>query len=146
MKELFTVREVAEFTQLHEVTIRRYIRDGKLEAVRIGRNIRVPRAAVEALLAGKTTLREASPIYRTDSSTEMTNMQGQIAGQSREDAIREFDQLLEKIYRDIEEGKISLDDEGDELLKLAGTLSSPSTDIAARHDYYIGEAIKNDDA
>ena len=50
MNELLTVKQVAELLQLHEMTIRRYIRSGKLEAVRVGRRIRVPRAAVEAML------------------------------------------------------------------------------------------------
>lgn len=52
MSELLTVQEVAELTKLHEMTIRRYIRDGKLEAIRIGRRIRVPRQAVEKLMGG----------------------------------------------------------------------------------------------
>ncbi|MDQ1300698.1 MAG: 17 protein [Chloroflexota bacterium] len=50
MADLLSIQEVAQMTQLHEVTIRRYIRAGKLAAVRIGRRIRVPRAALEQLL------------------------------------------------------------------------------------------------
>ena len=80
MKELLTVREVAELLQLHEVTIRRYIRDGKLESVRIGRNVRVPRAALEAFMSSQAeqaepvveesdVLREPTVAYRTSPSS-----------------------------------------------------------------------------
>jgi excisionase family DNA binding protein len=50
MTDLLSIQEVAQMMQLHEVTIRRYIRAGKLAAVRIGRRIRVPREALEQLL------------------------------------------------------------------------------------------------
>ncbi len=50
MNEFLTVKQVAELLQLHEMTIRRYIRAGKLEAVRVGRRIRVPRTAVEKMM------------------------------------------------------------------------------------------------
>lgn len=50
MAELLSVHEVAETTGLHEITIRRYVRSGELEAVRIGRRIRVRREAVDRLM------------------------------------------------------------------------------------------------
>ena len=66
MDELLTVKQVADLLQLHEITIRRYIKSGRLDAVRIGRNVRVPRRAVEALLREENpALREAPPVYQT---------------------------------------------------------------------------------
>jgi excisionase family DNA binding protein len=53
MSELLTVREVAEILHLHETTIRRYIRAGKLASVRIGRNVRVPRAALDEFMSSQ---------------------------------------------------------------------------------------------
>lgn len=50
MNELLSIQEVAQITQLHEITIRRYIRAGKLGAVRIGRRLRVPQEALDQLL------------------------------------------------------------------------------------------------
>ena len=50
MAELLSIQEVAQITGLHEITIRRYVRSGELEAVRIGRRIRVRREAVDRLL------------------------------------------------------------------------------------------------
>ncbi len=73
MSAFLTVREVAELTKLHEMTIRRYIRAGKLEAVRIGRRIRIPRQAVARLVAPaqpveaapEMALREPAVAYET---------------------------------------------------------------------------------
>lgn len=50
MAELLSIQKVAQITGLHEITIRRYIRSGKLEAVRVGRRIRVRREALDKLL------------------------------------------------------------------------------------------------
>ena len=50
MAELLSIQEVAQVTGLHEITIRRYVRSGELEAVRIGRRIRVRREAVDRLM------------------------------------------------------------------------------------------------
>jgi excisionase family DNA binding protein len=50
MAELLSIQEVAQITGLHEITIRRYVRSGELEAVRIGRRIRVQREAVDRLM------------------------------------------------------------------------------------------------
>jgi excisionase family DNA binding protein len=73
MKELLTVREVAEILHLHETTIRRYIRAGKLASVRIGRNVRVPRAALDEFMSSQVepaageedAFREPAVAYRT---------------------------------------------------------------------------------
>ena len=47
-----TVPEVARLLEVHQATVRRWIRDGKLPAVRLPSGVRlVPRAAVEAVLA-----------------------------------------------------------------------------------------------
>jgi excisionase family DNA binding protein len=46
-----SVREVAELLGVHPQTVRRLIHEGKLEGVRIGSGLHVPRAALEELLA-----------------------------------------------------------------------------------------------
>jgi excisionase family DNA binding protein len=48
---LYSVREVAGQLGVHPETIRRLIHDGRLDAVRVGRVLRVHRQAVEAFLA-----------------------------------------------------------------------------------------------
>ena len=48
---LVSVRGVAELLGVHPQTVRRLIHEGKLEGVRIGTGLFVPRAAVDELLA-----------------------------------------------------------------------------------------------
>jgi excisionase family DNA binding protein len=50
-KTLYSVREVADQLGVHPETIRRLIHDGRLEAVRIGRVLRVYGHAVDEFLA-----------------------------------------------------------------------------------------------
>ena len=48
---LLTVRDVASRLGVHPETIRRLIHDGRLEAVRVGRVLRVDSRAVEGFVA-----------------------------------------------------------------------------------------------
>lgn len=47
--ELYSVDQVAELLGLHVRTVRNYIRDGRLKAVRIGKQYRIAQADLEAL-------------------------------------------------------------------------------------------------
>jgi excisionase family DNA binding protein len=47
-KELFTADEVADRLGLHVRTVRNYVRDGRLKAVRIGKQYRIARADLDA--------------------------------------------------------------------------------------------------
>lgn len=47
---LYTVREVAGKLGVHPETVRRLIHDGRLDAVRVGRVLRVEGAALEGFL------------------------------------------------------------------------------------------------
>jgi excisionase family DNA binding protein len=49
--ELYSVRQVADQLGVHPETIRRLIHDGRLDAVRVGRVLRVHAAAVDGFLA-----------------------------------------------------------------------------------------------
>ena len=51
LKGLVSVREVADQLGVHPETIRRLIHDGRLDAVRVGRVLRVHRDAVDGFLA-----------------------------------------------------------------------------------------------
>jgi excisionase family DNA binding protein len=48
MQQLYSVEDVAELLGLHVKTVRGYVRDGRLEAVRIGRQYRITAQALEA--------------------------------------------------------------------------------------------------
>ncbi|MFC8718455.1 helix-turn-helix domain-containing protein [Kitasatospora sp. NPDC057198] len=52
MNDFYSVEDVAELLGLHVKTVRGYVRDGKLKAVRIGKQYRIARAEVEAFTGG----------------------------------------------------------------------------------------------
>ncbi len=58
LRDIMTPKQVAEYLQLHPVTIYRYINDGKLAAVKIGGRYRIKREALEKLLASQNTTGE----------------------------------------------------------------------------------------
>jgi excisionase family DNA binding protein len=63
-KQLFTVDEVAGRLNLHVKTVRRFIREGRLPAKRIGKEYRITRAALDEF-AGTTADPGDAPIPRT---------------------------------------------------------------------------------
>lgn len=46
MDEFYTVNQTAIILKVHPLTIRRYIKEGKLKAVKIGGNIRIAQSAI----------------------------------------------------------------------------------------------------
>ncbi len=48
-KELYSVEQVAERLGLHVKTVRNYVREGRLKAVRIGKQYRIARQDLEAM-------------------------------------------------------------------------------------------------
>lgn len=46
-ESFFTVGQAAILLKVHPLTIRRYIKEGKLKAVRLGGNVRIPQSAIE---------------------------------------------------------------------------------------------------
>jgi excisionase family DNA binding protein len=63
-KQLFTVDEVAERLNLHVKTVRRFIRDGRLPAKRIGKEYRITRSALDEF-AGTSAGSSNGAIART---------------------------------------------------------------------------------
>ncbi len=143
MDELLTVKQVAQLLQLHEITIRRYIKSGRLEAVRIGRNVRVPRRAVDALLQEQhTALREAPPVYRVGDESDDRLPPGAIEEAKERDA---FLVWIKEITQSAKRGEtIPNPDENDKLLQLAGIIKSDIPEVSDRHDEFIGLAIYED--
>jgi excisionase family DNA binding protein len=60
---LYTADEVAALLNLHVKTVRRYVRDGRLKARRIGKEYRIARADLDAF-AGETRAPD-KPVART---------------------------------------------------------------------------------
>ena len=51
-QQLYTVDQVADLLGLHVKTVRNYVRDGRLTAVRIGKQYRIARADLESFTGG----------------------------------------------------------------------------------------------
>lgn len=47
MEPLLSVKQVAFILKVHQLTIRRYIKQGKLKAVRVGGNVRIKESDLE---------------------------------------------------------------------------------------------------
>jgi excisionase family DNA binding protein len=45
---LYSASQVALILKVHQLTVRRYIKEGKLKAVKVGGNIRIPRSSLDA--------------------------------------------------------------------------------------------------
>lgn len=50
MQKVFTPEQVAEYLQLHHLTVLKLIKSGRLQGVKIGRIYRVPESSLEAFL------------------------------------------------------------------------------------------------
>lgn len=48
MESLLNVRQIAYMLKVHPLTIRRYIREGRLKAVRVGGNVRVKESDLQS--------------------------------------------------------------------------------------------------
>ncbi len=49
--ELLTVREAAALLRVSQLTVRRYIAGGQIEAIRVGRGVRIEREALDQFLS-----------------------------------------------------------------------------------------------
>jgi excisionase family DNA binding protein len=72
-ERLLSPHEAAELLGLHVRTIRRYIRDGRLDAVRVGNRYRISRASLEALIDGPLETGLADP-SRNRPHTEVSSV------------------------------------------------------------------------
>ena len=50
MEELLTVQEVAEYLRVSDLTVRRMLKDGRLQGVNIGRVWRIPKGELETFI------------------------------------------------------------------------------------------------
>ena len=84
--ELYSVEQVAERLGLHVRTVRNYVRDGRLKAVRIGKQYRISRADLAELTGGEvaTTAGESAERHR---QVEVSSIV-QVAALSATDASR----------------------------------------------------------
>lgn len=55
MEQFYTVSQAADILKVHDLTIRRYIKEGKLKAYRAGGNVRVSVNDLRTFIEGFTT-------------------------------------------------------------------------------------------
>src|ERR1035438_9217480 len=63
-QELYSVEQVADLLRLHVRTVRNYVREGKLKAVRIGKQYRIAREDLEAMTGRPAGAFEREPVRR----------------------------------------------------------------------------------
>jgi excisionase family DNA binding protein len=80
-QDLFTVLEVASRLGLHVKTVRRFVREGKLKATRIGKQYRIARSDLEALTG--------QPIPASDRETALRHRHIEVSSIVQIDAISE---------------------------------------------------------
>jgi len=69
LEKLYTPDEVAEYLTLSPLTIKNYLRTGKLEGVRVGGHWRVKESALEDFVAGREA---ATPEEQREASKQAT--------------------------------------------------------------------------
>jgi excisionase family DNA binding protein len=90
--QLYSVDQVADRLGLHVRTVRNYVRDGRLRAVRIGKQYRIAQADLDALIGEAASSPEPDPVRRQphlDCSTVV-----QVDGVSRDQADRLANTLM----------------------------------------------------
>lgn len=61
--KLLTPEQVAEILQIHVITVYGYIKQGKLDAIRLGRNYRISQKDLEILLESNRVNKSGSHNY-----------------------------------------------------------------------------------
>lgn len=62
MENLFNVNQAAFILKVHPLTVRRYIKEGVLKAIKIGGNIRIKETQLQTFARDFTPRQEANPI------------------------------------------------------------------------------------
>jgi excisionase family DNA binding protein len=63
-QDLYSVEQVATLLNLHVRTVRNYVREGRLKAVRIGKQYRIAREDLEAMTGRPASSLEREPVRR----------------------------------------------------------------------------------
>jgi excisionase family DNA binding protein len=77
--QLYSVEDVAEMLGLHVKTVRSYVRDGRLEAVRIGRQYRIGADALEAFAGRAVTPPRSGPAAEVSSIVQIDDIDRALA-------------------------------------------------------------------
>jgi excisionase family DNA binding protein len=75
MQPLRSVKQAAELLGISHWTVRAYIRDGKLQTVRLGRRVLLTEEELERLVAENSGIQEAEPEQVCAQGSEVRNGQ-----------------------------------------------------------------------
>jgi excisionase family DNA binding protein len=89
-----TPEQAAEYLQVNRETIYRYIRGGKLLAVRLGRSYRIPRVTLDALIWSNSTRPDISLRMYSAEQIEQFIVDDQLTTSAKEITI-ELDRIME---------------------------------------------------
>jgi excisionase family DNA binding protein len=78
-RQLYSVEEVAALLGLHVKTVRGYVRDGRLEAVRIGRQYRIGADSLEAFTGRAVTPPRTGPAVEVSSIVQIDDVDRTLA-------------------------------------------------------------------
>jgi excisionase family DNA binding protein len=70
MNNLLSVKQVAFILRVHPLTIRRYIRDQRLKAVKVGGNIRIEENAVQEFHKEVTPQEQTTRVFKTPKAAD----------------------------------------------------------------------------
>jgi excisionase family DNA binding protein len=79
MTQLYSVEEVATLLGLHVKTVRGYVHDGRLEAVRIGRQYRIGADALESFTGRAVTPSRSAPAVEVSSIVQIDDVDRALA-------------------------------------------------------------------
>ncbi len=82
-QDILTPDQAADYLQVNRETIYRYIRDGRLNASRIGRSYRIRKRSIELLLALTSTRPDIQPRIYTDRQLEQFLEEDQLTAEAR---------------------------------------------------------------
>ncbi len=71
MEDLLTVKQVSILLKVHQLTVRRYIKEGKLKAVKVGGNVRISQSELNSFgeIYISSTKSNKSTISKTGNSS-----------------------------------------------------------------------------
>ena len=122
--EYLTVNEIAEHLKLNQQTLRNWIDQGSLPAVRIGRRVRIRRADLDRILAQGMT----GPVEPQPSAVAPADSQEQLE-RALERARRLLGQEMMARRVELEEALQDLSDAVAETLRLSSDESSPADGV-----------------
>jgi excisionase family DNA binding protein len=68
---LLSVEQVASILKIHQLTVRRYIKQGRLQALKLGGNIRIPKSALDNFSQSASTIFQPSKKLNKLQSTKL---------------------------------------------------------------------------